>query len=269
MADLNDKKQFGAKLPESAGMTCARFEQMLMDALDGVLSPEDQSAFDLHMQHCVGCQQKMAEAQRGLAWLDMLKMEVPEPSSALLQNIFAQTSGAAVETSVSHAAHGNVIPFRAKREWKMAWQNFSRVALHPRLAMTAAMAFFSIALTMNLMGVHVTQWKVSDLRPANLRQSFYQTNAHVIRYYDNLKVVYELESRVRDLQRSNEDEPNPSRTHGDATKQDGGSKPNKPSGGSSQRQVPQHHPSEQPYVLAVANTTETMQQHARPGKVAL
>ena len=70
--------------------------------------------------------------------------------------------------------------------------------------MTAAMAFFSIALTLNLTGVHISQLRASDLRPSNLKRSFYEANAHVVRYYDNLRVVYELESRVHDLQHASD-----------------------------------------------------------------
>jgi hypothetical protein len=77
--------------------------------------------------------------------------------------------------------------------------------LQPRLAMTAAMAFFSIALTLNLTGVRITSLRPSDLKPSSLRRSASEAMAGVIRYSDNLRVVYELESRVRDLQRSDDD----------------------------------------------------------------
>jgi hypothetical protein len=76
--------------------------------------------------------------------------------------------------------------------------------MQPRLAMTAAMAFFSIALTLNLTGVRITQLKASDFTPSSLKRSFYDANARVVRSIDNLRVVYELESRVRDLQRDSD-----------------------------------------------------------------
>jgi hypothetical protein len=66
--------------------------------------------------------------------------------------------------------------------------------------MTAAMAFFSIALTMNLTGVHPLSLRASDLQPGSLKRDFYAADARVVRYYEGLRVVYELESRVRDLQ---------------------------------------------------------------------
>jgi hypothetical protein len=68
--------------------------------------------------------------------------------------------------------------------------------LQPRLAMTAAMAFFSIALTMNLTGVRLSQLRASDLKPSSILRSCYEAKAKVVRYSDNLRVVYELESRV-------------------------------------------------------------------------
>jgi hypothetical protein len=37
-------------------------------------------------------------------------------------------------------------------------------------------------------------------------RSAYEAKAKVVRYSDNLRVVYELESRVRDLQRSSDDD---------------------------------------------------------------
>jgi len=72
------------------------------------------------------------------------------------------------------------------------------------------MAFFSIALTLNLTGVRISDFRISDLKPSNIMRSAYQAKARVVRYGDNLRVVYELESRVRDLQRSTDnDTPTP------------------------------------------------------------
>ena len=77
--------------------------------------------------------------------------------------------------------------------------------MQPRLAMTAAMAFFSITLTLNLTGVHLSDLRAADLTPSNLKHSFYHANASVVRYYTNLRVVYELESRVNEIKRNDDD----------------------------------------------------------------
>jgi hypothetical protein len=80
----------------------------------------------------------------------------------------------------------------------------------PRLMMTAAMAFFSIALTLNLTGVRLSELKASDLRPTAIR-SFMErrltmASTPIIRYYDHLRVVYEVQARIRELRRSNQGE---------------------------------------------------------------
>ncbi len=107
------------------------------------------------------------------------------------------------EASVA-SGPSNVLSFRARVAAGL--RPFKHTVLQPRLAMTAAMAFFSVALTLDLTGIHLNQLRASELRPSNLKRSFYAANAHVARYYDNLRVVYELESRVHDLQRSSADD---------------------------------------------------------------
>ena len=86
---------------------------------------------------------------------------------------------------------------------------FGQILLQPRLAMTAAMAFFSVTLTMNLMGIHPLELRASDLTPSSLKRDFASSKASVVRYYEGLRVVYELESRVHDLQTAQDaDQPN-------------------------------------------------------------
>lgn len=236
MADIN---QFGsAKPPQAADAEhCARCEAMLADALDGTLSAADQAAFDLHMIGCERCSAMLADAQRGAAWMEMLKSPRPEPSASLLERILAQTSGLAAAEAKPHivlgptdylrqpqpntilgrptlahvaypAAFGpaKVLPFRTRVASAFNLRSIGQTLLQPRLAMTAAMAFFSIALTLNLTGVRISDFRLSDLKPSNIMRSAYQAKARVVRYSDNLRVVYELESRVRDLQRSSDND---------------------------------------------------------------
>lgn len=235
VADFN---QFGSAKPAEAGDSrhCAQCEAMLADALDGTLSPSEQADFDLHMAGCAACSAMLADAQRGAAWLEMLKSPRPEPPSALLERILSETCNQEDLTAGKHKsthamwqpstilshpgavgvpdsspaaayAPARVLPFRTRIASGFRLRSIGQTLLQPRLAMTAAMAFFSIALTLNLTGVRVSELRVSDLSPSSLKRSFYDANAHVMRYYDNLKVVYELESRVRDLQRSSSDSP--------------------------------------------------------------
>jgi Putative zinc-finger len=233
VADFN---QFGSVKPGQGSnpQHCAQCEAMLSDALDGTLSATDQATFDLHMVGCPSCATMLADARRGAAWMEMLKSPRPEPPTALLERIIAETSGKAaslasppivlgsndrlrtpntllgqpnlVPSSAAQPAFAstNVIPFRTRISH--GFRSLGQTMLQPRLAMTAAMAFFSIALTLNLTGVRLTDLRASDFKPSSIMRSASQAKTRVVQYTDNLRVVYELESRVRDLQRSSDDD---------------------------------------------------------------
>ncbi len=107
------------------------------------------------------------------------------------------------------------------------WQHTSvvllrRTVLEPRLALVAAMAFFSISLTLNLMGVRLTNLHAADLEPQSMRRAvtrqYAEANARVVRYYENLRIVYEVESRVHQLRQAAETSPQPAQTGGKPAK---------------------------------------------------
>jgi hypothetical protein len=184
---------------------------MLADAVDGMLSQEEQAFFQSHVGECGPCALLLAEGRRGAAWLEMLRTPAPQPSSALLEKILAQTSGGIHTMPVMHATpamapgYSNVLPFPRRAAAALRATGFGRVAFEPRIAMTAAMAFFSIALTMDLMGVNPLDVRAGDLSPSGLHRSFAEMNARVVQYYEGLRVVYELESRVHDFENVQQD----------------------------------------------------------------
>jgi len=195
---------------EPNSIRCTECEAKVMDALDGALTPAEQTVFDQHIAGCIECSRMVADAQRGAAWLEMLKSPRPEPSADLLQRILAQTSGTQMPALLPSRqltqptlapALGNTIPFPRRAVLSIP---LSSRMLQPRLAMTAAMAFFSVALTMNLIGFHPTQLKASELRPSSLKRDYYQATAHAAQYYDNLRVVSQLESRLQELKQTND-----------------------------------------------------------------
>jgi hypothetical protein len=209
---------------------------MLTDALDRTLSTEDQSIFDRHLAICPDCSRMFIDARLGADLLAKLHGSRPQPLAALLERILASTGPATdlpvalkqQNTLLTHshvlapasdlpaAAYipgsypaGKVLPFHKRLTGAFKPANLRHALMQPRLAMTAAMAFFSIALTLNLTGVRITDLRASDFTPSSLKRTFYDTNARVVRSIDNLRVVYELESRVRDLQRDNDSSTTP------------------------------------------------------------
>ncbi len=187
---------------------CGQWETLLADALDGLLRPEDEATFSGHMASCRACTALFEEARRGREWLEFLSPE-PEIPEGLLDKILAATGPGQV------AGYGLVAGESAAIAVPPVWQQTGFMAkmrrfAEPRLMMTAAMAFFSIALTLNLTGIRLSELRLSDLRPSAMRslleRQFTVASTPIIRYYDHLRVVYEFQSRMRELRRNSEGE---------------------------------------------------------------
>jgi hypothetical protein len=199
---------------------CGQWETLLADALDGMLRTEDEATFSGHMASCAACTALFEEARRGREWLEFLAAE-PEVPGGLLDKILAQTGpgqtagfGLVKDDELVPATPGGIPLAKGRPIAVPAWQRpgfmgFVRRFAEPRLMMTAAMAFFSIALTLNLTGVRLSSIKMSDLKPAALRslvqRRLTMASTPIIRYYDNLRLVYEVQSRVRELRRNSQD----------------------------------------------------------------
>jgi hypothetical protein len=89
---------------------------------------------------------------------------------------------------------------------RTGFANNLRRYTEPRLLMTAAMAFFSIALTLNLTGNPLRYLRFTSLRPNAVRsfmeRRLIKASTPIVRYYDHLRLVNEVEAGVRELRRS-------------------------------------------------------------------
>jgi len=218
-----------------ASPACGLWETLLADALDGLLKPGDQATFAAHMAACPACAELFEEARRGREWLEFLSPE-PEVPAGLLERILAATGPGQTAAYTFATGSGNVVPMIP------AWQRPGLVArvrrfAEPRLMMTAAMAFFSIAMTLNMTGVRLSDLRLSNLRPSAVR-SFMErrltmASTPIIRYYDHLRLVYEVQTRMRELRRTTESEgENNQRTQHDSTPGESQQNPGNKGGGS-------------------------------------
>jgi hypothetical protein len=185
---------------------CGQWETLLADALDGLLRPEDEEKFNSHMASCAACTALFDEARRGCEWLGFLSAE-PEVPDGLVERILASTGPGHKSAQPVFAGAGELTSIPAWQQPGVMGQ--VRRWAEPRLMMTAAMAFFSIALTLNLVGVRVTDIRLSDLRPTAIRSYMERhiTMASVpfVRYYDHLRFVYEVQSTVREMRNQSDD----------------------------------------------------------------
>src|SRR5215472_17486083 len=183
---------------------CGQWETLLADALDGLLRPEDENTFSSHMAGCPNCTTLFEEARQGREWLEFLSPE-PEVPAGLLDKLLAQTGPGQMAGMGLATPAGNVVPIIPVMQRQSFMARMRRFA-EPRLLMTAAMAFFSLALTLNLTGVRLSRIRLSDLRPTAVRsfmeRQLTMASTPIIRYYDHLRVVYEVQSRMRELRKT-------------------------------------------------------------------
>jgi len=202
---------------------CGAWETLLADALDGQLRSEDEAQFAAHKAICPACTGLYEEARKGREWLEFLSPE-PDVPEGLLERILAQTgpghaTGHAARQPLPAMAGAGVVPAFVVPVWQQpGFMAPMRYAMQPRLLMTAAMAFFSIALTLNLTGVRLTTLRMADLRPVAMKsymeRQLNMASVPIVRYYDHLRFVYEVESRVRQLRSQSESNGNENTTPG-------------------------------------------------------
>ena len=189
--------------PTSNGMQCAEFDGLLTDALDGVLTGIQLDRFQAHARTCSACGPLFAEVEAGRNWLKDLT-EV-EPPVSLVTNILASTTG--VDTQRLRVNVSAPQPRIGWLEKAQAWasgamQPIWATVRQPRFAMSFGMAFFSLSVALSVVGVNPADLRQVSLRPAALRHTYYNAQARVVRYYENIRFVYEVESRVREFKRN-------------------------------------------------------------------
>jgi hypothetical protein len=194
----------------SNGMQCHEFDGLLSDALDGVLSGGKLEGFQAHARTCAACGPLLAEVEAGRNWLKDLT-EV-EPPVSLVTNILAHTTGVdsqrlrvnvSSSLSVSRSLQPRVTWLERVQDWASeAIAPLWGTVRQPRFAMSFGMAFFSLSVALSVLGVKPADLRTVSLRPTAIRHAYYNTQARVVRYYENIRFVYEVESRVRELKRN-------------------------------------------------------------------
>ncbi len=178
------------------GMQCVEFDALLADALDGTLSGTKRLRFDAHRTSCTACASMFEETQAGLSWLKGLP-EV-DPPAGFAERVLLATTG--MQTQAKQEAAQSWMD-RMRGIFAQGFRPVWTTVMQPRFAMSFGMAFFSITLVLNVTGVKVSSLKTADFRYSTLKRSYYETSGRLVRYYENIRFVYELETKVRELKR--------------------------------------------------------------------
>jgi len=188
-------------------MNCAEFEALLAEALDGELAGGERERFEAHRTACADCGPLYADAAAGLSW--MKSLEEVEPPGNLVRNILIATSGQEKERETAAAGES---AWSRVQKWLPAPLFPVYASLRqPRFAMSAAMAFFSVSLMMQVTGVKLSDLRYVSLRPSAIQsgavRSYNETSARVVKYYENIRLVYEIQTRMQELKNAAQPEP--------------------------------------------------------------
>jgi hypothetical protein len=155
---------------------CTLTEERLSDYLDGALVPDEAAAFSSHLASCAGCSKLVAQ----VGGLVTLMQQAPplELPAQLERKILDATLGP-----------------RKQQAESQSWLGWLAVLWQPRFAMGVVTVAASFVIVF-----HATTAPGSNLNPMNLlrgaNRQAHLTYARGAKMVNNLRVVYEIESRM-------------------------------------------------------------------------
>ncbi len=171
-------------------MTCAEFEILLADYVDGQVTVEQRRVVEAHADGCAHCRELLRDVFQAVSFLENTEQVTPPPE--LMTRI------------AYHAPQGKIRGASETRSfWNRLFTRWLQPVLQPRMAMGMAMTILSFAMLGRCTGIQAQQIKASDLSPAvlwnNLEDKGYRAWDRTVKYYENLRLVYEVETRLREL----------------------------------------------------------------------
>jgi hypothetical protein len=171
-------------------MNCAELEVLICDYLDGTLTSAVKAEVESHLENCPACAELERDSRAAVGFME--RAADVEPPPELITRILFDP------------------PWAKKAPKKTPGWLTKLVApvLQPRFVMGMAMTILSFSILSRF--VPVRQLRAADLRPAEVWASLddraHRTWARTVKYYENLKVVYQIQTLLRDWQQQTEDE---------------------------------------------------------------
>jgi hypothetical protein len=170
-------------------MNCADLEILLCDYVDGTLHGEQKSAVEQHLAECAACAELVKDAGSAVAFMGRAAMVEPPPE-LVTRILFELPVVRRAEHSMSRSA------------WRRFRAKWLEPVLQPRFAMGMAMTVLSFAMLGRFTGIKVRQLSPADLNPVAVwvavEDRAMRTWEQAVKYYDSLRVVYEIQSRLRE-----------------------------------------------------------------------
>ncbi|MGH9481793.1 MAG: anti-sigma factor family protein [Terriglobales bacterium] len=176
--------------------TCSQFEAALSEYREGTLAAEAAAQAREHLAGCPACTALLATVAATLDQLGALPQLQPPPG--LVPAILAQT-----------------LP--AHRRRNPMGGGFWGALVSPRFAFGLAMSVFVVALLLNAAQINLRQVSLSQLSPSSLTtvlsRRIDRAWARGVSFYRDLRVVYEIEAALHQMQQPPAPPPAPAPGH--------------------------------------------------------
>ena len=171
-------------------MNCADLEILLCDFVDGTLYGEQKAAVESHLAECPSCAELAKDAAGAVAFMERAA-DVEPPAELITKILFEIPTAKRAE------------PARlSKSLWTRIKSSWIEPVLQPRFAMGMAMTILSFAMLGKFAGIEVRQLKPADLNPvvvwSSMEDKAAKTWERAVKYYDSLRLVYEIQTRLKD-----------------------------------------------------------------------
>jgi predicted anti-sigma-YlaC factor YlaD len=174
-------------------MNCADVEILLADYVDSTLAADQKSALESHLSTCSDCKELAQDIAGAVAFMEKAS-EVTAPPELVTRILFEITSGPShlvVKPSWFRRIFGNRLGGK-----------YLEPILQPRYAMGMAMTLLSFAMLARFTGIEFKHLSPADLDPVKIwtaaEDRVSRTWQRGVKYYDSLRLVYEIESRVKE-----------------------------------------------------------------------
>jgi anti-sigma factor RsiW len=173
-------------------MNCAEIEILICDYVDGTLAAAQKAEVERHLSACPACAELARDSAAAVAFMESAANVEPPPE--LITKILFDAPWAK-ENQASKS-----------REWFRALLS---PILHPKFAMGMAMTILSLSMLARFVAP-VRQLRPADLRPsevwAGLEGRAVRTWARTMKFYENLKIVYQIQTTLKEWQQQTEEQ---------------------------------------------------------------
>ncbi len=172
-------------------MNCAQIEILICDYAEGTLGAAEKAEVERHLAGCAACAELARDSAAALAFIE--RTAAVEPPPELITRILFDAPWSKAKAKSK---------FRA---WVAALLSPIR---QPKFAMGMALTVISLSMLAQFV-VPVRQLRPEDLKPsavwAAMEDRAVRTWGRTVKFYNNLKFVYQIQTTLREWQQQDED----------------------------------------------------------------